>query len=143
VDVLARVLDGHYGALRAVAGNVHLQGGALVMQPTALLTDTQAVVPQVHPPVAPLPVPAIDAAGSTPLLDTLEQLALLLQQGLRHQHGGGWERVQEQAHRLQLAGYRQTAAQLRELHAAMGPAQRPALLQRVSVLTLLMQDLSG
>jgi hypothetical protein len=143
VDVLARVLDGHYGALRAVAGNVHLQGGALVMQPTALLTDTQAVVPQVHPPVAPLPVPAIAAAGSTPLLDTLEQLALLLQQGLRHQHGGGWERVQEQAHRLHLAGYRQAAAQLRELHAAMGPAQRPALLQRVSVLTMLMQDLSA
>lgn len=143
VDVLARVLDGHYGALRAVAGNVHLQGGALVMQPTALLTDTQAVVPQVHPPVAPLPVPAIAAAGSTPLLDTLEQLALLLQQGLRHQHGGGWDRVQEQAHRLQLAGYRQAAAQLRELRAAMGPAQRPALLQRVSVLTVLMQDLSA
>lgn len=143
VDVLARVLEGHYGALRAVAGNVCLQGGALVMQPVALLTDTQAVVPQVHPAVAALPLPAVAPAASTPLLDTLEQLALMLQQGLRHQHGGDWERVQEQIHGLQLAGYRQAAAQLGHLRAALVPAQRSTLLQRVSVLALLVRDLSA
>jgi len=143
VDVLARVLDGHYGALRAVAGNVCLQGGALVMQPTALLTDTQAVVPQVHPPVAALPLRSVAAAASTPLLDTLEHLSLLLQQGLRHQHGGDWERVQDQAHCLRLAGYRQAAAQLGQLRAALVPARRPTLLQHVSALAVLVRDLSA
>ncbi|MNN94235.1 hypothetical protein D3C81_2128240 [compost metagenome] len=82
-------------------------------------------------------------AASTPLLDTLEQLALMLQQGLRHQHGGDWERVQEQIHGLQLAGYRQAAAQLGHLRAALVPAQRSTLLQRVSVLALLVRDLSA
>ncbi len=101
------------------------------------------MVPQVHPPVAALPLRSVAAAASTPLLDTLEHLSLLLQQGLRHQHGGDWERVQDQAHCLRLAGYRQAAAQLGQLRAALVPARRPTLLQHVSALAVLVRDLSA
>lgn len=142
-DILARVLQGEFGALRAVAGHVHLQGGQLHMRPLALLTDTQAIVPQVHPPGPPVGVPPrplpVHTAGTAPL-QALDLLALFLQQGLRHQHGGGWERLQHQADALQRAGYPQCAAQARQLRVALDPAQRSTLLHRVSALVLLLQD---
>lgn len=142
VDALARALSGEFGALRAVAGNVERRGGALQMRPLALLTERQAVVPQVHPAVAPMDLPqmATPAPAADPALEqALDLLALLLQQGLRHQQGGGWERVQQQADALQLAGYRHAARQLRLLRPTLAPAQRRTLLQRVSVLVLLLQ----
>ncbi len=46
VDALARTLAGEYGALRAVAGMVHLRGGRAVMQPLSVLTAQRAVVLQ-------------------------------------------------------------------------------------------------
>uniref|UniRef100_UPI0028ABD474 hypothetical protein n=1 Tax=Stenotrophomonas sp. TaxID=69392 RepID=UPI0028ABD474 len=65
-----------------------------------------------------------------------------LEQGLRHQHSGAWERLQASAQALQLAGMTAAAGQLSGLRAALGPDQRGALLQRLGTLVLMLQGLS-
>ncbi len=70
-----------------------------------------------------------------------ELLALLLEQGLRHQHSGAWERLQAAAHALQLAGMTEAAGQLSGLRGALAPDQRAVLLQRLGTLVLMLQGL--
>ncbi len=143
VDALARSLAGEYGALRAVAGTVHLQGGVAVMQPLSLLTAQRAVVLQVEA-VAPQPlglnsdiddVPALNALAG----DTLELLALWLRQGLRHQGGGALSRAEGQVQRLKQAGLDRGAALLGAVLENLRSAQRPALVAQLAMLGLLMQ----
>lgn len=146
VDALARALSGEWGALRAVAGTVHLQGGRAVMQPLSLLTAQRAVVLQAEA-VAPQPlglrsdveeVPALNALAG----DTLELLALWLRQGLRHQGGGALSRAEAQALRLKQAGLGQGAKLLGAVLENMRSARRPALVAQLAMLGLLMQGVA-
>lgn len=143
VDALARTLAGEYGALRAVAGTVHLQGGRAVIQPLSLLTAQRAVVLQVEA-VAPQPlglhsdtdeVPALQALAG----DTLALLALWLRQGLRHQAGGALSRAEAQAVRLEQAGLARASALLAGALESLRSARRPALVAQLAMLGLLMQ----
>jgi hypothetical protein len=146
VDALARTLAGEYGALRAVAGMVHLRGGRAVMQPLSVLTAQRAVVLQAEA-VVPHPlglesdtedVPALHALAG----DTLELLALWLRQGLRHQGGGGLARAQAQVLRLKQAGLGRGARLLGGVLENMRSAQRPALVAQLAMLGLLMQGVA-
>lgn len=146
VDALARSLAGEYGALRAVAGTVHLQGGQAVMQPLSLLTAQRAVVLQVEA-VAPQPlgldsevddVPALHALAS----ETLELLAQWLRQGLRHQGGGALTRAEAQVLRLKQAGLARAAALLGAVLENLRSARRPALVAQLAMLGLLMQGVA-
>lgn len=146
VDALARTLAGEHGALRAVAGTVHLQGDQAIMQPLTLLTEQRAVVLQVET-AAPQPlglqsdieeVPALNALAG----DTLELLALWLRQGLRHQSGGALSRAQAQVLRLKQAGLERSAALLGTVLENMRSAQRPALVAQLAMLGLAMQGVA-
>lgn len=146
VDALARALAGDHGALRAVAGTVHLQGGVAVMQPLSLLTAQRAVVLQVEA-AAPQPlglhsevdeVPALNALAN----DTLALLALWLRQGLRHQGGNALSRAEAQVLRLKQAGLDRGAALLGTVLENLRSAQRPALVAQLAMLGLLMQGVA-
>lgn len=144
VDTLARALQGEFGPLRAVAGTAQRYAGQLRMLPLALLTDRQAVVLQVATAGEPVPLPTLrppQSAAARALEGATELLALLLEQGLRHQHSGAWGRLQAAAHALQLAGMTEAAGQLSGLRAALAPDQRAALLQRLGTLVLMLQGL--
>jgi hypothetical protein len=146
VDALARTLAGEYGALRAVAGTVHLQGSQAVMQPLSLLTAQRAVVLQVEA-VAPKPLELESDAEDMPALnalagDTLELLALWLRQGLRHQGGGALSKAQAQVLRLKQAGLGQGATLLEAVLENLRSAQRPALAAQLAMLCLLMQGVA-
>ncbi|MFM9922018.1 SWIM zinc finger family protein [Variovorax sp. H27-G14] len=143
VDALARSLSGEYGALRAVAGTVHLQGGVAVMQPLSLLTAQRAVVLQVEA-VAPQPLSLNSDSDDVPALnalagETLELLALWLRQGLRHQGGGALSRAEAQVQRLKQAGLDRGAGLLGAVLENLRSAQRPALVAQLAMLGLLMQ----
>lgn len=146
VDALARTLAGEHGALRAVAGTVHLQGDQAVMQPLTVLTEQRAIVLQVET-AAPQPlglqsdteeVPALNALAD----DTLELLALWLRQGLRHQSGGALSRAQAQVLRLKQAGLGRCAALLESVLENVRSAQRPALVAQLAMLGLAMQGVA-
>jgi hypothetical protein len=146
VDALARTLAGDHGALRAVAGTVHLQGGVAVMRPLSLLTAQRAVVLQVEA-MAPQPlgldsdvdeVPALNALAG----DTLELLALWLRQGLRHQGGGALSRAEAQVLRLKQAGLARGAGLLGAVLENLRSARRPALVAQLAMLGLLMQGVA-
>jgi hypothetical protein len=146
VDALARTLAGEYGALRAVAGTVHLQGSQAVMQPLSLLTAQRAVVLQVEA-VAPKPLELESDAEDVPALnalagDTLELLALWLRQGLRHQGGGAMSKAQAQVLRLKQAGLGRGATLLEAVLENLRSAQRPALVTQLAMLGLLMQGVA-
>ncbi|UVH56125.1 SWIM zinc finger family protein [Variovorax paradoxus] len=146
VDALARTLAGEYGALRAVAGTVHLQGSQAVMQPLSLLTAQRAVVLQVEA-VAPKPLDLESDAEEVPALnalagDTLELLALWLRQGLRHQGGGAMSKAQAQVLRLKQAGLGRGATLLEAVLENLRSAQRPALVAQLAMLGLLMQGVA-
>ncbi|SCX73379.1 SWIM zinc finger [Variovorax sp. EL159] len=146
VDALARALAGEWGALRAVAGTVHLQGGRAVMQPLSLLTAQRAVVLQAEA-VAPQPLALQSDAEETPELnalaaDTLELLALWLRQGLRHQGGGALSRAEAQVLRLKQSGLGHGASLLGAVLENMRSAQRPALVAQLAMLGLLMQGVA-
>jgi hypothetical protein len=146
VDALARTLAGEYGALRAVAGTVHLQGSQAVMQPLSLLTAQRAVVLQVEA-VAPKPLDLESDAEEVPALnalagDTLELLALWLRQGLRHQGGGALSKAQAQVLRLKQAGLGRGATLLEAVLENLRSAQRPALVAQLAMLGLLMQGVA-
>ncbi|MGJ7503919.1 SWIM zinc finger family protein [Variovorax sp. ZT5P49] len=146
VDALARTLAGEYGALRAVAGTVHLQGSQAVMQPLSLLTAQRAVVLQVEA-VAPKPLDLESDAEDVPALnalagDTLELLALWLRQGLRHQGGGAMSKAQAQVLRLKQAGLGRGATLLEAVLENLRSAQRPALVAQLAMLGLLMQGVA-
>ncbi|WP_432730098.1 SWIM zinc finger family protein [Variovorax sp. W6] len=146
VDALARTLAGEHGALRAVAGTVHLQGDQAIMQPLTLLTEQRAVVLQVEA-AAPQPlglqsdteeVPALNALAG----DTLELLSLWLRQGLRHQSGGALSRAQAQVLRLKQAGLGRSAALLEAVLQNVRSAQRGALVGQIGMLGLAMQGVA-
>jgi hypothetical protein len=146
VDALARTLAGEYGALRAVAGTVHLQGSQAVMQPLSLLTEQRAVVLQVEA-VAPKPLDLESDAEEVPALnalagDTLELLALWLRQGLRHQGGGAMSKAQAQVLQLKQAGLGRGATLLEAVLENLRSAQRPALVAQLAMLGLLMQGVA-
>jgi hypothetical protein len=146
VDALARALSGEWGALRAVAGTVHLQGGRAVMQPLSLLTAQRAVVLQAEA-VAPQPLGLQSDAEEVTALnalagDTLELLALWLRQGLRHQGGGALSRAEAQALRLKQSGLGRSAKLLGSVLENMRSAQRPALVAQLAMLGLLMQGIA-
>ncbi|SDY21416.1 SWIM zinc finger [Variovorax sp. YR266] len=146
VDALARTLAGEYGALRAVAGTVHLQGSQAVMQPLSLLTAQRAVVLQVEA-VAPKPLDLESDAEEVPALnalagDTLELLALWLRQGLRHQGGGAMSKAQAQVLQLKQAGLGRGATLLEAVLENLRSAQRPALVEQLAMLGLLMQGVA-
>jgi len=146
IDALARTLAGEHGALRAVAGTVHLQGDRAVMQPLSLLTAQRAVVLQVEA-AAPQPLGLQSDAEEAPALtalagDTLELLALWLRQGLRHQGGGALSRAQAQVQRLKQAGLGRSATLLAAVLESLRSAQRPALVAQLAMLGLLMQGVS-
>jgi hypothetical protein len=146
VDALARTLAGEYGALRAVAGTVHLQGSQAVMQPLSLLTAQRAVVLQVEA-VAPKPLELESDAEDVPALnalagDTLELLALWLRQGLRHQGGGALSKAQAQVLRLKQAGLGRGATLLEAVLDNLRSAQRPALVAQLAMLGLLMRGVA-
>jgi len=143
VDALARALAGEWGALRAVAGAVRLQGGEAVMQPMALLTAQRAVVLQAEKP-APQPLPLRGEHEETPALgalaaETLELLGLWLRQGLRHQGSGMLPRAEAQAVRLAQAGLKRSATLLRDALGSLRDTRREALVERLSTLSLWMQ----
>lgn len=145
VDVLARALAGEWGALRAVAGTVQLQGGRAVMHPLALLTAQRGVVLQVEPAAAlPLPMPA-GREELPPLArvvaETTELLTLWLRQGLRHQASGSASRIQAQSQRLRQAGLRRCARLLDALPQRLYGEQRAGLVASLSTLVLLLQGL--
>ncbi|RUR68899.1 hypothetical protein EJP67_17715 [Variovorax guangxiensis] len=146
VDALARTLAGEHGALRAVAGTVHLQGDQAVMQPLTVLTDQRAVVLQVET-AAPQPLGLQSDIEETPALnalagDTLELLALWLRQGLRHQSGGALSRAQAQVLRLKQAGLGRSAALLGTVLENVRSAQRLALVGQLAMLGLAMQGVA-
>jgi hypothetical protein len=146
VDALARSLAGEYGALRAVAGTVHLQGGQAVMQPLSLLTAQRAVVLQVEA-VAPQPLGLDSEVDDVPPLhalasETLELLAQWLRQGLRHQGGGALTRAEAQVLRLKQAGLARAAALLGAVLENLRSARRPALVAQLAMLGLLMQGVA-
>lgn len=145
VDVLARALAGEWGALRAVAGTVQLQGGRAVMHPLALLTAQRGVVLQVEPAAAqPLPMPAgrEDPPALTRVVaETTALLTLWLRQGLRHQASGSASRIQAQSQRLRQAGLRRCARLLDALPQRLYGEQRAGLVASLSTLVLLLQGL--
>ena len=145
VDVLARALKGEWGALRAVAGTVQLQGGCAVMHPLALLTAQRGVVLQVEAAATqPLVMPAgrDDVSALSRLVaDTSDLLAQWLRQGLRHQGGGHAARVQAHAQRLQQAGLRRCARLIESLPQRLRSDQRSGLVAALSALVLLLQEL--
>jgi len=146
VDALARTLAGEHGALRAVAGTVHLQGDQAVMQPLTVLTDQRAVVLQVET-AAPQPLGLQSDIEETPALnalagDTLELLSLWLRQGLRHQSGGALSRAQAQVLRLKQAGLGRSAALLGTVLENVRSAQRLALVGQLAMLGLAMQGVA-
>jgi hypothetical protein len=146
VDALARSLAGEYGALRAVAGTVHLQGGQAVMQPLSLLTAQRAVVLQVEA-VAPQPLRLDSEVDDVPPLhalasETLELLAQWLRQGLRHRGGGALTRAEAQVLRLKQAGLVRAAALLGAVLENLRSARRPALVAQLAMLGLLMQGVA-
>jgi len=146
VDALARTLAGDHGALRAVAGTVHLQGGVAVMQPLSLLTAQRAVVLQVET-VAPQPLGLHSEVDEAPALnalanDTLALLALWLRQGLRHQGGNALSRAEAQVLHLKQAGLDRGAALLGAVLENLRSAQRPALVAQLAMLGLLMQGVA-
>ena len=143
VDALARTLAGEHGALRAVAGTVHLQGDRAVMQPLTVLTEQRAIVLQVET-AAPQPLGLRSDTEEAPALnalagDTLELLALWLRQGLRHQSGGALSRAHAQVLRLKQAGLGRSAVLLESVLENVRSAQRPALVARLAMLGLVMQ----
>lgn len=146
VDALARTLAGEHGALRAVAGTVHLQGDQAVMQPLTVLTEQRAIVLQVET-AAPQPLGLQSDTEEVPALntlagDTLELLALWLRQGLRHQSGGALSRAQAQVLRLKQAGLGRCAALLESVLENVRSAQRPALVAQLAMLGLAMQGVA-
>ena len=146
VDALARTLAGDHGALRAVAGTVHLQGGVAVMQPLSLLTAQRAVVLQVEA-VAPQPLGLHSEVDEQPALnalanDTLALLALWLRQGLRHQGGNALSRAEAQVLHLKQGGLDRGAALLGTVLENLRSAQRPALVAQLAMLGLLMQGVA-
>lgn len=146
VDALARTLAGDHGALRAVAGTVHLQGGVAVMQPLSLLTAQRAVVLQVEA-VAPQPLGLHSEVDEQPALnalanDTLALLALWLRQGLRHQGGNALSRAEAQVLQLKQGGLDRGAALLGTVLENLRSAQRPALVAQLAMLGLLMQGVA-
>ncbi|MGJ7612260.1 MULTISPECIES: SWIM zinc finger family protein [unclassified Variovorax] len=146
VDALARTLAGDHGALRAVAGTVHLRGGVAVMQPLSLLTAQRAVVLQVEA-MAPQPLGLHSEVDELPALnalanDTLALLALWLRQGLRHQGGNALSRAEAQVLHLKQAGLDRGAALLGTVLENLRSAQRPALAAQLAMLGLLMQGVA-
>ncbi|GHT95493.1 hypothetical protein FACS1894116_11100 [Betaproteobacteria bacterium] len=118
VDALARALAGEWGALRAVAGPVRLLAGEAQMLPLALITEQRAIVPQTEaPPPQAQTLPQGSNAppqGYRARVDaTLQWLAHLLRQGLRHQAGDLTRQFREQSERLAGAGLTQSAQSLR------------------------------
>jgi len=146
VDALARTLAGDYGALRAVAGMVHLQGGQPVMQPLSLLTAQRAVVLQVEAPAAQSLGLRSEIDDTPPLhalaADTLELLAMWLRQGLRHQGGGALSRAEAQVLRLKQSGLVRGATLLGAVLENLRSARRPALVAQLAILGLLMQGVA-
>lgn len=145
VDALARALAGEWGALRALAGPVQLQGGRAVMHPLALLTVQRGVVLQVEA-AAPQSLTMTTGHEERPPLvravtDTSEWLAQWLRQGLRHQTGGSGSRLQAQTQRLEQAGLRQCARLLATLTQQLQDKQREHLTATLSTLVLLLQAL--
>ena len=146
VDALARALMGEWGALRAVAGPVHLSAGEASMQVLALLTEQRAIVPQVEAaPPQPLTLPqgvAAQAQGWHALAgDTLLWLTHLLRQGLRHQTGDMTKQVQERSEGLANAGLRHAARLLRDAGEHWQQAERGKTLEALSALSLLAMEL--
>ena len=146
VDALARALAGEWGALRAVAGSVRLEGGHARMEPLALLTAQRAVVLQVE---APVPQPLALQASPTPrsarsvlVQDMLALLAQWLRQGLRHQGGGMTARAEAQTRALQEAGLSRCAKLLQAVPQQLRSADRAALLPQLCTLSLLLQGVA-
>lgn len=118
VDALASVLriaEAGGDAIQRVAGTVRVIGGALEMEPLALMTQARAVVLATEPAspgpmpacVAPAPVPHAALAGAA-----LALLAQWLRQGLRNQRPAALERARELATALSRAGLAETALRL-------------------------------
>lgn len=146
VDALARTLTGEHGALRAVAGTVHLQGDRAVMQPLTVLTEQRAIVLQVET-AAPQPLGLRSDTEEAPALnalagDTLELLALWLRQGLRHQSGGALSRAHAQVLRLKQAGLGRSAVLLESVLENVRSAQRPGLVAQLAMLGLVIQGVA-
>lgn len=144
VDALARALAGEWGALRALAGTVQLQGGRAVMHPLALLTAERGVVLQVE---AGAPQPLAMQAGREHVsalarvaADTTELLTQWLRQGLRHQGSGAGSKIQAQTQRLQQAGLRHCARLLGITQEQLRSDQRAGLMATLSTLVLLLRE---
>jgi len=147
VDALARALAGEWGALRAVAGPVRLEGGRAVMQPLSVLTAQRAMVLQVES-AAPQALALHSESDEVPPLlalahDTLALLALLLRQGLRHQAGGASTRAEAQAVRLRHAGLERAAQLLGQAIASLRSTDRSGLVATLAMLSLLVQGLAS
>ncbi|WP_050982959.1 hypothetical protein [Cupriavidus basilensis] len=118
VDALAsllRIAMAGGDAIQRVAGTVRVMGGALEMEPLALMTQARAVVLATEPAspgampafVVPAPAPHAALAGTA-----LALLAQWLRQGLRNQRPAALERARELAAAMSRAGLVETALRI-------------------------------
>ncbi len=144
VDAFARALEGEWGALRALAGPVRREGGAVVMHPASLLAERRAVVLALEP-AAPQALrlremPLETGAGDALLRASADLLGQALRQGLRHLPPALRARLAAQADRLAEAGHAHAGRLLREIPSGRRDG---AGLDTVSALALLFGELMG
>jgi len=145
VDALARVWQGQWGALHAVAGITWLAGGQMHMQPLAVLTAQRAIALQLEAaaPQALQLAPDNASGHHSPLIqETYTLLTQWLRQGLRHQGGHLAARIQSHSKRLQQAGLPRCASLLQAIAPALHSSERSMLLVQLSTLILLLGKLS-
>jgi hypothetical protein len=147
VDALARALAGEWGEVLAIAGPAWCAHGEVRMQATAIVCAQRALALAAQP-VAPRAMPAAQGDAGDDLRElairsTLNHLAALLRDGMRHQ-GGLWpQTVAEHAGLLRRAGFAQAAQALAGLPELALGARHDALLPQVSRLSLLLRELQA
>lgn len=124
LDVLALALEGHYGEVRYISGEVRRSGDRVVLTPLAVSAGDRVVALDLEAPVRSLDLPLASLSSpadplAVALREAREQLDRGAHQGLLHA-GDAWvDGLLESAEALGQLGLGSCSARLRELHARM------------------------
>lgn len=146
VDVAARALQGEWGQITALGGNVWLAHGQLFMRPWTLMTQQRALVLEAEASSTEALAPPISTAEPSPgqhaIEATLELLTHWLRRGIRHQTQGSLTQLENLANSLQQQGLHHCASQLKQLGRQIQAHDRENLLAGLSSLILFLNTCS-
>lgn len=122
IDAVAGALDGSRGPVRFVAGHLRREGGAVAIEPTAVVVGDRVVVPAFAPVTGMvLASGGAEAGGPLPvaLAEARAVSADVVHRGRRHLPPGWGDRVERAARGLREVGLVEAAASLVSLRSAV------------------------